>query len=162
MISLKNYRITREFSFLRFVILLVSGLILPMPVFIQLIAFLKYSEAKTESYDDNKFELILYDQRYVNFENEHDVQMLDYFHNIVGRLPNQDYETAHDWRWFLRQTNKQKIYRIALFLIVVLFYFMVLFNLYFYFFYMNSNKLSLMETIGPFVLYLIVWISYSC
>eukprot|EP00484_Ammonia_sp_Unknown_P021578 CAMPEP_0197051952 /NCGR_PEP_ID=MMETSP1384-20130603/26507_1 /TAXON_ID=29189 /ORGANISM="Ammonia sp." /LENGTH=180 /DNA_ID=CAMNT_0042484581 /DNA_START=33 /DNA_END=572 /DNA_ORIENTATION=+ len=108
-LALKNFRIKRAFNLKRFFIALLSGLILPIIIWLQTLAFLLYSENKEPWYFPEEYD---YDRNHYSI-------LLDYLGLIVGRYrPGQDPESVRDRRWFLRQTATQKIVRVILSLFV--------------------------------------------
>eukprot|EP01084_Bolivina_argentea_P114841 204370_1 len=149
-LSLKNFRIARTFYWKRFFKAAISGIFVPIVVIFQTIIFLTYSERSKninifmksiEKYDDKS--CILY----------------DYLGMVVGRKPGQDPEIMKDYKWFLRQTKTQLIKRIFITIAVCLVFIVCCYNISQT--TKQKGKVSLIETVGPFILFWIVWLLLS-
>ena len=153
-LSLKNFKIGRKFHFGRFIKALLCGLFLPIVIVFQTFVFLTYREGK---------ELFFYQCFYpfiYPYDKIHYGLLLDFLGLIVGRRPKQDPDAVKDRNWFLRQSQLQKLQRVAITMLLCLTFLIVFYNIY----EVRNEKLrvSLMESAGPFVLFWIVWLLLSC
>ena len=147
--SLKNFRVKRIFNWTRFIVAIICGAFLPIIIILQTIAFLMYSEFKEATY---------YPKFYA-YEDIHASIFYDFLGIVIGRKPGQDPETVKDRKWFLRQTRLQKLKRVLATFIITLISLICFYNIT----QVNNKKLkvSMMETIGPFLLFWIVWLLLS-
>mmetsp|Transcript_18393 Transcript_18393/g.29154 ORF Transcript_18393/g.29154 Transcript_18393/m.29154 type:complete len:914 (-) Transcript_18393:4361-7102(-) len=144
-LSLKNFRIAHDFHWLRFVQAALSGLLVPIAVTLQTMAFLTYSD---------RAEPWLHPADYP-WDDIHYALLWDFLGMVVGRKPGQDPETKKDRKWFLRQTGAQKAKRVVFTLVICSVFVFCCFNLS-----QLANQgvnVSFLETVGPFLLFWVVW-----
>ena len=115
-------------------------------IIFQTIAFLGYSEKSEPSF---------YPEDYP-YDDIHYALLWDYLGMVVGRKPGQDPETKKDRKWFLRQTAGQKLKRLLITIVVCLVFVICCYNIS-QVGEVPQAEVSLMETVGPFVLLWIVW-----
>eukprot|EP00484_Ammonia_sp_Unknown_P024686 CAMPEP_0197031198 /NCGR_PEP_ID=MMETSP1384-20130603/10274_1 /TAXON_ID=29189 /ORGANISM="Ammonia sp." /LENGTH=864 /DNA_ID=CAMNT_0042460693 /DNA_START=14 /DNA_END=2608 /DNA_ORIENTATION=- len=147
-LSLKNFRIARQFHWVRFIGAALSGIFVPLVVIFQTIAFFSYSERT----DPGCF----YPADYP-YHDPHAGLLWDYLGMIVGRRPGQDPEAIKDRKWFLRQTGTQKCKRLIFTVIVCVVFVVCCFNVS----QIGNFQVSYMESVGPFLLFWIVWLLLS-
>ena len=145
-LSLKNFRIARTFAWGRFFKAALHGIFVPIVVIFQTFAFLTYTEKKEPSF---------YPEDYP-YDDIHYALLWDYLGMVVGRKPGQDPETIKDRKWFLRQTAGQKLKRILITIVICAVFLICLYNIS-QVGQASDVEVSLMESVGPFILFWIVW-----
>ena len=147
--SLKNFRVKRIFNSRRFIMAIICGLFLPIIIILQTVAFLMYSEFREAEYYP----------KYYAYEDIHSSIFYDFLGIVIGRKPGQDPETVKDRKWFLRQTMSQKLKRVFVTIIISFISFICFYNVS----QVNNERMrvSMMETVGPLLLFWIVWLLLS-
>eukprot|EP01084_Bolivina_argentea_P204149 348587_1 len=148
-LALKNFKINRQFSLSRFVKSILCGILLPITIILQTLAFLMYSVNKNPCY---------YPEHYP-YDKIHHSLLLDFLGMIIGRYPNYDPDAPKDRRWFLTQTKLQQLQRVIITILLCLTFLICCYNISQT--WNNQLRVSLMETIGPFLLFWIVWLLLS-
>ena len=151
-LSLKNFRIARQFYYHRAFKAGICVIILPLVLVYQTLAFLTYSERHQ---GDHWF----YPGDEFPYDDIHDNLLWDYLGIVVGRKPGQDPEAQKDRKWFLRQTDAQILKRVVITFVVCVVYLICIYNVSQ--FHSVSGEASLMESIGPCLLLLIMWLRLS-
>eukprot|EP01084_Bolivina_argentea_P119884 212526_1 len=146
-LALKNFRIARRFNLKRFAAAIICGLLLPLVILLQTIAFLIYNENKN----------VWYYPEDIPYDKVHHSILWDYLGLIVGRKQGQDPETIKDRKWFLRQNGIQKMIRVILCLLVGFAFCILYYNAS----QVENIKVSRQETVGPLFLFWLLWFLLS-
>ncbi|ETO16462.1 ras family small GTPase [Reticulomyxa filosa] len=189
-LSLKEYTIIRRFRRDVLVKSLLYGCILPLRLLWQVVAFLTFSPEKLHMHIvvifctlhvfKKKKYIYIYLYTYINYEQllikfprdldytRPEAISYDLLGLVVGRAAeNSDekekqHEAARNYRWFLSQSKAQLVQRFILFVVASGLFGLVLFHLYYasVVVYYDSN-VSVIETAGPFCLYVVFWVLFS-
>ncbi|ETO27440.1 ras family small GTPase, partial [Reticulomyxa filosa] len=175
-LSLKEFNIVRKFRWDILVRSLIYGLVLPLRLLWQLIAFCSFSPSMFRFYFFLS-SLFPYEQLWIKYPRDLDYTRpeaisYDLLGLVVGRKELVVSESTNDkekqkasvknYIWFLNQSREQLIERFFLFLIASGVFALIIYHLYYAskFVYYDDN-VSVVETAGPFCLYIVFWVLFS-
>ena len=153
-LSLKNFKIQRRFSILRFIRSMLCGLFLPLVVIFQTVVFCAYSS------DGDSFFYDLFYPISFPYDKIHHYILLDFLGLVVGRQANEDPDAIKSRDWFLKQSKIKKIQRVVITILLCLVILICYNNVLAVF--DEALRVSLLESAGPFLLFWIVWLLLSC